>query len=101
MSMQDAVAAVCGLTRKGQPSTLAVKLRTPVNKFLDALRSFFYQDARCIGIHNSVPGLNSVLQVQADFVFIAQRDGDSALCVLRIGFGQLLFGQYQYFARFR
>ncbi len=84
MSMQNAVAAVRGLAGKGQLGAFAVKLRAPVNKFLDAFRPLFHQDARRVGVHNAVAGLDGVLEVQADLIFIAQGDGDPALCVLRV-----------------
>ena len=83
MSMQDAVTAVRRLARKRQLCSFAVKLRSPIDQLLDTLRAFFHQDVRCLHVYDSVTGVDRVLQMQADFVFVAQRDGDSALRILR------------------
>ena len=83
MSMQDAVAAVGGFARERQPRALAVKLRAPVDQLLDAVRAFFHQDVRRIHVHDAVAGADRVLQVQADLIFVAQGNGNSALRILR------------------
>ena len=45
-----------------------------------------------------VAGVQRVLQVQADFVFIAERGGDSALRPLRIGVSDFPLGQHNHAA---
>src|SRR6266481_5924873 len=100
MGMKYAVAAVRGLARKRQPGSAAVKLRAPLNQLLNALQAFFHQHAGSIGVHDAVTGLNCVLQVQADFVFITQRYSDASLGILRGGFSQLLLGKDQHSAGF-
>ena len=100
MSVQDAVTAVRRFTRKRQLGSVAVKLRSPVDQFLDALRPFFHQDVRCVNIHQPVTGFDRILQMQANLIFIAQCDGDSSLRILRGRFSQFLFGQHQHLARF-
>ena len=100
MSMQDAVTAVRRLARKRQLGSFAIKLRSPIDQLLDTLRTFFHQDVRCFDVHESVTGVNRVLQVQADFIFVAQCDGDSTLGILRGRFSQFLLGQHQHFAGF-
>ena len=47
--------------------------------------AFFHQDARGLFIAQAVAGLQRVVQMQADFIFVAQGRRDTALRVLRVG----------------
>ena len=95
MCVQDSVPAMRGFTGERQPCALAIELRSPLDQLLYAVWPLFHQDARGVSVHNSIAGVNRVLKVQADFVFIAQGHGNPALRVLRGGFGKLLLRQNQ------
>ena len=56
-------------------------------------RRVFNKNLGCLRIAEPVAGDKGILQVQADFVFIAQSGGDSALRPLRVGVGYFAFGQ--------
>ena len=71
MRMQYAIAAMRRLARKRQLCSFAIKLRAPVDQLLNTLRTFLHQDVRCFNIYDSVTGIDRVLQMQADFIFIA------------------------------
>ena len=71
MSVQDAVAAVCALARKSQLGAFAVEFRAPLNQFLDALRTFFYQYLGSIGVAQPIARIECVLEMKADLVFVA------------------------------
>src|SRR5260370_34488898 len=95
MCVQNAVATVRGFTREGESCPLTIKLRAPVDQLLNSLRTFLHQNAPRVLIHDAIAGVDRVLQVQPDLVFVAQRDGDSTLRVLCCRFSELLFGQDQ------
>src|ERR1041385_7659069 len=98
--VQDSVAAVRRFARERQLCALAVELRSPVNQLLDSVRSFLHQNVRRIRVNNPIPGIDGVLQVQADLVFVAERNPDSALGILRGGFRKFLLRQHQHLACF-
>ena len=87
MGMQNPVAAMCAFAGKGELGSLAIELRAPLNQFFDALRAFLHQDFRGFRIAQTIAGNERVLQVQADFVFVAECGGDAALGILggRVG----------------
>src|SRR5437660_7222250 len=95
MRVQNTVTAVRSFAREGQLCSLAVKLRSPFDQLLDAIRAFLHQNVGRIRIYNTVAGIDRVLQVKADFIFITESDRDSSLRVLRVGFSKLLLGQHQ------
>ena len=63
---------------------LAIELSAPLNQLLNPLWPFFHQDFRCLGVYQSVAGVDGVLQMQADLVFVAEGYCDSTLGILRI-----------------
>lgn len=78
-----------------QPGALAIELCSPVNELLNPLRPFFHQYARRFRIDDAVTGVDRVLEMEADLVFIAQGYRDPALRILRIRFRKLLLAQHQ------
>ncbi len=64
---------------KGKLGAFAVELRAPPDQFFDPFRSILDQDLRGVGIAKPIAGVERVLQVQADFVFVAEGRGDPAL----------------------
>jgi hypothetical protein len=98
VGVQNATAAVRGFPRKRQLCAVAVKLCAPVYEFLNALRPFFHQHVGSVSIYDPVACLDCVLQMQADFIFVAQSYGDPALSILRVRLSQFLLGQDQHFA---
>ena len=93
VGVQDAVAAVRALPAEGELGALPIEFRAPLNQFLDALGSVFDQHLGGFGIAETIARLQGVLQVEADFVFIAECGRDAALSPLRVGFGDLALGQ--------
>jgi hypothetical protein len=99
LRVQDARATVRGLAREGQLGSGAVKLGAPLNQLLDVLRTLSDQHLGGFRVAQTVAGLNGVLRVQIDLVFVAEGCGDPAL---RQGAGrlaQLGFGEHQNVAR--
>ena len=88
--MQYAAAAMCALTGEGDLRSGAVEFRAPLDQFFDPRRTFLDEYPRGVLIHQAVTGLQCVFQVKPDFIFIAQRSRNSALCVLCIGLGDFL-----------
>ena len=101
MGVQHAVAAVRAFAGEGDLGAGAIELRAPLDQLFDARRAFFHQDARGLFVAQAVAGLQRVLQMQADFIVIAERGGDAALRVLRVGLRDLALGQTQHAARGR
>ncbi len=93
MSVQHAVAAVRAFARERDLGAGAVELGAPLHQLLDARRTFFDQHARGFFVHQAVAGLQRVFQMKRNFVVIAERGGDSALRILRVGFGDLTLGE--------
>jgi len=81
--MQDAVPAVRAFASESEFGAVAIELRSPGDEFLDPFGGVFDQDFCCFRIAETVARIQRVLQVQADFIFVAQRDGDSPLRILR------------------
>jgi hypothetical protein len=94
--MQNSGTAVRRFTGEAQAASAAIKFGAPRNQFLNALRTFFYKHPRGFHIHQSISGLDGVLQVKLNFVIVAQGNGDTALCVLRVAFGDFALGDHQY-----
>src|SRR5712691_2183674 len=78
LSMQDAVPAVRPFAAKYELGAVATALRAPGDQLLDARRPLFHQDFHRIGIAQAVAGTERVLQMQADFIFVAECSGNSA-----------------------
>ena len=93
VGVQNAVAAVRAFARERELGSGAIELRAPLDQLFDARRTFFDQHARGFLVDQAVAGVERVLQMQRNFVFIAEGGGDSALRVLRVGFGHLTLGE--------
>ena len=91
--MQDAGAAVCGFASEGKFGASAIEFGTPFDELSNVLRALFDQKSHGFGTAEAIACVERVLFVQADFVFIAEGDGDAALRpggggVAEIGFGE-------------
>ena len=98
--MQHAVPAVRPFASEHELGAVAIELRAPGNQLLDARRPLFHQDFHRIGITQAIAVAESVLQVQADFIFVAER-GNSTLGILRVGVGNFFFRQHEHTTSFR
>ena len=83
---------LCAPSRVKESLIPVIELRAPLDELLDAHRTFFDEDARGVRVAEAVAGDERVLQVEADFVLIAERDRDAALSVLRVRFGEFQLG---------
>ena len=101
MRVQNSVAAVRAFASESELGSNSIELRTPVDELLNAVGTFFDEDASGVFVDEAVARVDGVLQVKADLIFIAKRDGDPALRVLRGGFGQLLLREHEHAAGFR
>ena len=101
MRVQNSVAAVRAFASERELGSNSIELRTPVDELLNAVGTFFDEDASGVFVDEAVARVDGVLQVKADLIFIAKRDGDSALRVLRGRFSQLLLREHEHAARFR
>jgi hypothetical protein len=99
MGVKYAIAAVRRLPRKCETRAAAVKLRSPLDEFLNALGPLFDEHASGGNIYESVTGFDGVLKVQLDFVIVAERNGDASLRVLRVAFADLLLGNHEHASR--
>ena len=96
MGVQHAVAAVCAFAGEGDLGAGAVELGAPLDQLFDARRTFFDQHARGFFVDQAVAGLQRVFQMQPNFIVVAERGGDSALRILRIGLGDFALCQTQH-----
>jgi len=77
--MQNAVVEVRAFASEDQPGAVAAELRAPGDQFVNALRPLLNQSLDRGGIAQTVAGLERPLQVQADFIFVAERGRRAAL----------------------
>lgn len=80
MGVENTGAAVCCFAREGEFRSGAIEFRAPFDQLRDVLRAFFDQKRNGLGAAQTVPGRQGVLFVQADFVFVAERYRNAALC---------------------
>src|SRR5438132_11958862 len=79
MRMQNARTAMSGFPREGQLRTGSVEFGAPFNELRDVFGTFFDKQRHRFGPAKAVACVNGVLLVEADLVFVAERDGDAAL----------------------
>ena len=91
--MQDAITAVRALAGECQLRALAIKLRPPMDEFLNAVGALLYEHLGRLGIAQAIPRSEGVLEMQADFVFVAERGGDATLRPMRGGVSHFLLSQ--------
>src|SRR6185437_4147118 len=99
MGVQNAVAAVRAFTTESEFGTVAVELRSPGDEFLDPFGGVLDQNFCCFRIAETVACIQRVLQVQADFILVAERRSYPALRILRAGIGDLAFREHQHTTR--
>src|SRR5215470_3275976 len=79
MRVQNPITAVRALATECQLCTFAIELRAPRNQLLNSLRCVLDQNTRRCWIAQPVAGIQRVLEMQADFIFVAKRRGNSSL----------------------
>lgn len=94
MGVQDAVAAVRAFAAEGELGALPVEFRAPLNQLLNAVRRIFDEDFGSVGIAETITGQKCVLEMEADFILVAQCGGDTALRPLGIGVPNFTLGQH-------
>ena len=77
--VENARTAVRRFARKRQLGSRAVEFRSPLDELRDVLGAFFHQQRHGFFPAQAVSGVDGVLLVQADFVFIGERHGNTAL----------------------
>ena len=98
MRVQNTIAAVRAFAGEGDFGSGAIELRSPGDQLLDALGASSTSNPRGICIAEAIAGYERVLQMQADFIFVAERGRDSALRVLRVGVADFFLGENQHAA---
>ena len=93
MCMQNTTAAVSSLASESNFGSGAIKLRAPLDELLNASRAFFHQHPRSFFVAKTIARFQRVVQVQADFVIVAQCGGDAALGVLGVRLRDFAFGE--------
>jgi hypothetical protein len=87
--MEQAAALVSGFGAEDKLRSASV--RSPGNQFLDPLGSFFHQNLNRRGIAQAVAGIECVLQMERNFVFVAQYGAQSVLRRRAMRLGYLFF----------
>src|SRR5882724_5022010 len=93
--MQDAGAAVRGFTREGEFGAGAIEFGTPFDKLRNVFGAFFDEKSHGFGAAEAIAGVERVLLVEADFVFVAEGYGNSALRPGSGGIAEIGFGEDQ------
>src|SRR5438270_11522188 len=99
MSVQHAISTVCTFTGEGQLGAGAVEFRTPLDQLFDTQRPFFNEHACRFGIDDAVAGVERVLEMKLDLVFIAEGNGDAALGISGVALGMLSFDDDKHTSR--
>ena len=99
MRVQNARSAVRGFSRKRQLGACAIELRAPLDQLSNVFRPLLHQEGDRFRAAKAIACFDRVLLVQADLVFVAERDGDSTLRPRRCGIAQIGFGEDQHAAR--
>ena len=99
VGVEDAGAAVSGFAGEGELGAGAIEFGAPFDELGDVLGTFFDEESDCFGAAKAVTGVESVLLVKADFVFVAECDGNTALRPGRGGIAEIGFGEDQDTAR--
>ena len=94
MGMQNTVSAVSPLAPESELGSVTIELSTPGNQFLDPLGGIFHQNTRSGFVAQAIAGVEGVLEMQADFVFVAESCGNSSLRKLRAGVGDFTLDEH-------
>ncbi len=97
--VQNPRTAVRRLSRERQLGSRAVELGSPIDKLRDVPGPFLHQRRNGFRAAEAVSGVDGVLLMQPDLVFVAQGDCDSALRVCGRGFAQVRFCEHQHVSR--
>jgi hypothetical protein len=92
VGVEDARAGVGAFAGEHQFAVLAVEGGSPCEEFFDALRALFDEDMSGIRVDEAVAGGEGVFVVEGDVFVSAESDGDSALRVGGVGFGEFFLG---------
>src|SRR5208283_269947 len=93
VGVEDAGTAVGGFTGEGELGAGAIEFGAPFDELGDVVGAFFDEESDDVGAAEAVTGVEGVLFVEADFVFVAEGDGDAALGVGGSGFGKIGLGE--------
>ena len=93
--VQDAGAAVSGFTSEGKFGAGAIEFGAPLDKLSNVLGAFFDEKSYRFGAAEAIAGVERVLFVEADFVFVAEGYGDAALRPGSSGVAEMGFGEDQ------
>ena len=85
--------AMGGFAGEGKLGAGTVEFGAPFDELVDVLRAFFDEERDRFGAAKTITGVEGVLFVQADFVFVGEGDSDAALGpgsggIAEIGLGQ-------------
>ena len=92
VGVKDARARVRGFAGEQQLPVFAIEGRTPLEQLFDAPGALLDEDARGLGVDETVAGSNGVFQMERYIFVAAHGDGDAALRVRGVGFGERFFG---------
>ena len=96
--VQNAIAAMGAFPGESNLGPGPVELGAPLNQFLDALRPFFNQDAGGLCVAQTIARLECIVEMNADFVIIAEGCGDAPLRILGVGLCNFALGETQHTA---
>ena len=99
VSVQDSRAAVRGLSCKRQFRSRAVEFRAPCDELGDVLRAFFDKQGYGVRAAQTIAGIEGVLFVQSDFIFVGKGYGDTTLRPGRRRIAQIGFCENQHASR--
>jgi len=91
MRVENARAAVSGLTSEGEFGTGAIEFGAPFDELRDVFWTFFDKERDSFGAAEAVASVEGVLLVETNFVLIAERDSDTALCPRCRGIAEIRF----------
>src|ERR1700747_1835784 len=91
--VEDPRAAVRGFTREGKFGAGTIEFGAPFDELINVRRAFFDEKRHGLRAADTVSGVERVLFMETDFVFVAECHGDAALRpggggVTEIGFGE-------------
>jgi hypothetical protein len=91
--VENAGAAVSGFTGEGELGACTIEFGAPFDELGDVLGAFFDEEGNGFGTAEAIAGVEGVLLVEANFVFVGEGDGNAALRVGGGGFVEIGFGE--------
>jgi hypothetical protein len=92
VGVEDAGAGVRAFAGEHELPVFAVEGGAPGKELFDAARALFDEDTGGFGVDEAIAGGEGVFIVQGYVFVAADSDGDSALGVRSVGFGELFLG---------